>query len=178
MAMVLLAACMVEGSIVSQRRAKFWVWTVGLVSSWVHNVDNIILRPGSCFTPSWIVTPLLAFPMDKGFLYSMGTSLGIMHYMAQVPVRFSFLAHASILFEVIMGLVVGTVLLVSNKTNNASNSETSTTLHGPPSISAATDERVRYTAVPRQENQFVTASLELPERPGLRQRSRSPKVWS
>jgi hypothetical protein len=32
-----------------------------------HNVDNI-LRPGSYFTPSWIVNPAFAFAMDKGFL--------------------------------------------------------------------------------------------------------------
>jgi hypothetical protein len=212
MTMALLVACAVECRMVPQRHELHWVWTVGLVSSWAHNVDNI-LRPGTYFTPAWIVTPLFAFPMDRGFsfwlavlglgvvslhttrslpiiLHSIGTSLGIMHYMAQVPDRFSLWAHASILWEVIMGLVVGAALLVNNnnknnnknKNKNKNNTPLSrdeyTTLHAPSSTRASSDAKNRYTDAPRQEDQLVGDSLELPERSGLRQRSRSPKVWS
>ena len=43
-------------------------WSLGLFASCLHNADNI-LRPGTYFTPSWIVTPKFAFAMDQGFLF-------------------------------------------------------------------------------------------------------------
>ena len=42
--------------------------SIGIFASGLHNIDNI-LRPGTYFTPSWIVAPKLGlFPMDQGFL--------------------------------------------------------------------------------------------------------------
>ena len=130
-----VAACLVKRSLQS---GTIRVWILGLVSSYLHNVDNIF-RPGTYFTPTWIVEPKFAFPMDQGFvlfelvsiagvlalrtpqrrlarkglipLHSFGISLGIAHYVAQSPSRFSLVAHFSILFEFVMGIVVACVLL-------------------------------------------------------------------
>ena len=42
--------------------------SIGIFASCLHNIDNI-LRPGTYFTPSWIVAPKLGlFPMDQGFM--------------------------------------------------------------------------------------------------------------
>ena len=168
----------------SRQHAQFRSWAVGLFASYLHNVDNI-LRPGTYFTPSWIVKPYLAFPMESGFgfwlivmilgilalssppnkipivLHSYGTSFGFMHYVAQDPSKFSLFAHCSILFEIVMGIVVGIKLLCQpNQDLDCSANQAS---RGGP----------KYSQVPIEE---AVGSVEMQKRRGLRQRSRSPQV--
>lgn len=183
MALALLLALALE-----RKHSQFGIWALGLIASCFHNIDNI-LRPGTYFTPSWIVKPNFAFPMDYGFifwllvmivgvvslhtpnnkipilLHSAGTSFGIMHYAAQEPSRFSAVAHASILFEVIMGMVVGIKLLQWQGQSRSSSG--GATINQPPTSNE------NYSQVPTEE---TAGSLEMQPRKGLRQRSRSPQV--
>lgn len=188
-----------------RRRQQIHLWSLGLLASCFHNVDNII-RPGTYFTPYWIVEPKVAFAMDQGFLlwmavaasgvlslrlytsqqlatnwfkplvllHSIGTSFGIAHYVAQTPRRFSVVAHVSILFEVIMGIVVGWAFLSSY--NDGSGCERQVQLDS------------AYDSVPIHDR---SVSVELPQSTTkdthgkrfssdryttLRQRSKSPRI--
>ena len=96
-------------------------------------------------------------------LHSYGTSFGFMHYVAQDARKFCFVAHCSILFEVIMGIVVGIKLLEMQATSGV------VFLGSEPSVSTRPD----YVQVPTEERM---SGLEMQQRGGLRQRSRSPKV--
>jgi hypothetical protein len=172
-----------------------YVWSVGLLASCFHNVDNI-LRPGTYFTPYWIVEPKIAFAMDQGFLlwivvlvsgvlalryldtgnkktwttlvllHSLGTSFGIAHYVAQAPSKFSWMAHLSISFEVIMGMLVGWQLFTRHRT------------------SRQISQHARDDSVPLQDR---SVSMEMPSVTSargvsskayrsLRQRSKSPRI--
>lgn len=189
--MVAVVMCFMNRSL-PQQSGK--VWSLGLLSSYIHNVDNIV-RPGTYFTPTWIVEPKIAFPMDQGFglfvlvsiagvlivraslsrcaraslivLHSFGISLGIAHYVAQSPTRFSLLAHCSILFEFIMGIVVACELLP--QTNN-------------PTFGEGIDGRHNYNPV-HLTSQDPHVTMEMPNKtrrsskyPLLRQRSKSPRI--
>ena len=172
----------------STNRRLVLFWTISLFASCLHNVDNI-LRPGIYFTPSWIVLPKIAFPMDQGFIlwmlfvlgsgiaaitvqtqcikkmaiimHSFTTSFGVLHYVAQDPREFSIFAHLTICFESVMGVFIGTQLW---------------------SVSAATQARLespRYEAIPRQQGtrrSKGTRVVEMTPTTGVRQRSVSPAI--
>ena len=179
-AVILMVVALVLAAVRYRGHSQFRTWMLGLLTSCLHNADNI-LRPGTYFTPAWIVQPRLLFPMDQAFffwsvvlllgvwslrtgqklvvaLHSVGTSIGIMHYVAQSPSRFCAFAHITILCEVVMGAVVGLWLWQHNAENEAA---------------------VPYRQISAVETTFDVqeTSLEMPKRhSGLRHRSLSPAL--
>mmetsp|Transcript_14365 Transcript_14365/g.40798 ORF Transcript_14365/g.40798 Transcript_14365/m.40798 type:complete len:194 (-) Transcript_14365:48-629(-) len=109
-------------------RATKCIMGLSFIASGVHNIDNI-LRPTLYHTPEFIYRGELLFPMDVGvgfwhvvvalgyaaiqthhplfvLLHAVTTSFGLAHYAMAPFINFSLFAHATILFESAMGLLV------------------------------------------------------------------------